>query len=248
MDLLKLRKQLLEQDEEEEEKIVYLGSKLAEFEAIDEKFKSQWQTTYHKIPKIYAGFIWTPGLHQCKECKMRIEKIAGDIESTYDCTVVSGYYSKAKAVLDMEELMALRDKKAGKNKYFKIKDGEVELTELGRYVLNTVLNVSLKGFLGLSKDDFDKLLDNRVYINIKPYGTCFLWMVGNAASDINISPNRIDKDQAGYYEREEGFTCGQCRFLVKDKAIDTEQGVMYPCARVEGLFKAEHCCNLFEEE
>lgn len=69
-------------------------------------------------------------------------------------------------------------------------------------------------------------------------GGCNVYKHGPAATEGNINPNRLSKDEAGYVEHGP-FGCRRCVHYVK-----AERG----CHRVMGLIMPKECCNVQQRQ
>ncbi len=74
---------------------------------------------------------------------------------------------------------------------------------------------------------------------IKPNGTCDLIVHGQNATPENDNRWKVMREEAGYLEREEGFSCGNCfRFISSANK----------CHIVEGDIRPQDCCNLWDDD
>lgn len=73
---------------------------------------------------------------------------------------------------------------------------------------------------------------------IKPKGTCDFWTPGPNAMERDLNPHRPKQYFAGYIERENGTSCGRCKYF-KPKTNE--------CRLTEGHINAQDCCNLWDD-
>jgi hypothetical protein len=86
--------------------------------------------------------------------------------------------------------------------------------------------------------------------NIKPYGSCGFWIhmdpVGENTPEIPYI-GVITKEQAGYFENEEGFSCKRCEYF-DIKNLDCERVNKDSEGDTPGLIHPNACCNRWEPD
>ena len=74
---------------------------------------------------------------------------------------------------------------------------------------------------------------------IKEHGTCGYWVEGPPVSSDKHEPmGSVTKEESGYEENEEGFSCKRCNYFAMGQK---------KCKPVEGTIKPNACCAAWKK-
>lgn len=97
-----------------------------------------------------------------------------------------------------------------------------------------------------AKDQGNKCAIYGSSVAIKPYGTCGEWIKKKGNFDVPYVGG-YNKENTGYVENPEGFTCGRCDEFLPDRAdckkVDKDSAGDDPGAILSGA-----CCNRWEHK
>ena len=82
-------------------------------------------------------------------------------------------------------------------------------------------------------------------VNISPLGGCNLWQKGNG-NEVNWI-NSTTKEESGYVESKEGFTCARCEYFIEDKN-DCKKVNKNSKGDTPNKIIGEACCNGWEAD